>query len=77
MKLTPFCVSTTPGLLHDVFQYVSVHTIPIEICYGMLSDALTLIFWFFAGGMCPHHSPARISSDLNPCLLLIYGYIIR
>ncbi len=26
------------GLLHDVFQYVSAHPIPIEICYGMLSD---------------------------------------
>ena len=25
------------GLLHDVFQYVSAHPIPIEICYGMLS----------------------------------------
>ena len=32
-----FCVSTTSGLLHDVFQYVSVHPIPIEICYGLLS----------------------------------------
>ncbi len=31
-----FCVSTTSGLLHDVFQYVSVHPIPIEICYGLL-----------------------------------------
>ncbi len=27
------------GLLHDVFQYVSVHPIPIENCYGLLSDA--------------------------------------
>ena len=27
------------GLLHDVFQTVSVHPVPIEICYGMLSDA--------------------------------------
>ena len=35
-----FCVSTTSGLLHDVFQYVSVHPIPIEICYGLLSNAL-------------------------------------
>ena len=77
MKLTLFCVSTNSGLLHDVFQDVSVHPVPIEICYGLLSDALTLLFCFFAGGMCPHHSPARISSDLNPCLLLIYGYIIR
>ena len=34
-----FCVSTTTsGLLHDVFQDVSVHPIPIEICYGLLSD---------------------------------------
>ena len=39
MKLTFFCVSTTPGLLHDVFQYVSVHPIPIEIFNGLLSDA--------------------------------------
>ena len=28
------------GLLHDVFQYVSVHPIPIDFCYGLLSDAL-------------------------------------
>ncbi len=27
------------GLLHDVFQYVSADPIPIEICYGMLSNA--------------------------------------
>ncbi len=27
------------GLLHDVFQRVSVHPIPIEICYGLLSNA--------------------------------------
>ena len=39
MKLTLFCVSTASGLLHDVFQRVSVHPIPIEICYGMLSNA--------------------------------------
>jgi hypothetical protein len=39
MKLTLFCVSTASGLLHDVFQNVSAHPIPIEICYGMLSDA--------------------------------------
>ena len=39
MKLTYFCVSTTSGLLHDVFQSVSVHPIPIEMCYGLLSDA--------------------------------------
>ena len=38
MKLTLFCVSTTPGLLHDVFQRVSVHPIPIDFCYGLLSD---------------------------------------
>jgi hypothetical protein len=38
MKLTLFCVSTASGLVHDVFQYVSAHPIPIEICYGMLSD---------------------------------------
>ena len=37
-----FCVSTTSGLLHDVFQCVSVHPIPIEICYGLLSDAKLL-----------------------------------
>ena len=37
-----FCVSTTSGLLHDDFQYVSVHPIPIEICYGLLSDAKLL-----------------------------------
>ena len=24
------------GLLHDVFQFVSFHPIPIEICYGLL-----------------------------------------
>ena len=40
MKLTLFCVSTASGLLHDVFQYVSAHPIPIEICYGMLSPRL-------------------------------------
>ena len=28
MKLTLFCVSTTAGLLHDVFQLVSVHPHP-------------------------------------------------
>ncbi len=28
------------GLLHDVFQWVSVHPIPIENCYGLLRDAL-------------------------------------
>ena len=38
-----FCVSTTSGLLHDVFQYVSVHPIPIEICYGLLRYALTFL----------------------------------
>ena len=27
------------GLLHDVFQRVSAHPIPIEICYGMLRHA--------------------------------------
>ena len=36
-----FCVSTTSGLLHDVFQLVSVHPIPIEICYGLLSYTKT------------------------------------
>ena len=30
------------GLLHDVFQLVSAHPIPIEICYGMLSNAVLL-----------------------------------
>ena len=35
MKLTLFCVSTTAGLLHDVFQLVSVHPHPIEIGYGL------------------------------------------
>ena len=38
-----FCVSTTSGLLHDVFQFVSVHPIPIEICYGLLSYAKLLV----------------------------------
>ena len=38
MKLTLFCVSTNSGHLLDVFQYVSVHPVPIEICYGLLSD---------------------------------------
>ena len=42
-----FCVSTTSGLLHDVFQEVSVHPIPIEICYGLLRYALTFLL-----GMC-------------------------
>ncbi len=37
-----FCVSTTSGLLHDVFQFVSVHPIPIEICYGLLRYARKL-----------------------------------
>ena len=40
LKLTLFCVSTTSGLVHDVFQLVSVHPIPIESCYGLLRDAL-------------------------------------
>ena len=31
------------GLLHDVFQYVSAHPIPIEICYGMLSHACLFV----------------------------------
>ncbi len=39
MKLTLFCVSITSGLLHTFFQNVSVHPIPIQICYGLLSDA--------------------------------------
>jgi len=43
MKLTLFCVSTTSGLLHDVFQRVSVHPIPIEICYGLLSNACRFV----------------------------------
>ena len=42
MKLTLFCVSTNSGLLLDVFQRVSVHPVPIEICYGLLSDAVLL-----------------------------------
>ena len=39
-----FCVSTTSGLLHDVFQTVSVHPHPhsnllrIAQCYGLLRD---------------------------------------
>ena len=82
MQLTLFGVtllgpSLLCGLLHDVFQFVSIHPIPIEMCYGLLRYALTLLLCGVADGMCPHHSPARISSDLNPCLLLIYGYIIR
>ncbi len=36
-----FLVPSLPcGLLHDVFQYVSVHPIPIDFCYGLLSDVL-------------------------------------
>jgi hypothetical protein len=35
------------GLLHDVFQRVSAHPIPIEICYGMLSDARVLTHFLF------------------------------
>ena len=79
MKLTLFCVSTTSGLLHDVFQNVSVHPIPIEFCYGLLSDALTLLFWFLAGGMCPHHSSCsnflRLDS-FSPAHLWIYYSLI-
>jgi hypothetical protein len=45
MKLTLFRVSTTSGLLHDVFQYVSVHPIPIEMCYGLLSEACLFLTW--------------------------------
>jgi hypothetical protein len=48
-----FCVSTTSGLLHDVFQNVSVHPIPIEICYGLLRYALTFLL-----GMCRY--PMRL-----------------
>jgi hypothetical protein len=40
MKLTFFVsLPLLAGLLHDVFQYVSVHPIPIEICYGLLTYA--------------------------------------
>ena len=42
-----FCVSTTSGLLHDVFQDVSVHPIPIEICYGLLRHAKKLTRYSF------------------------------
>ena len=50
MKLTFFCVSTASGLLHDVFQRVSAHPIPIEICYGMLRYALTRLLCVFGRG---------------------------
>ena len=42
-----FCVSTTSGLLHNVFQYVSVHPIPIEICYGLLRYTKRVDDFFF------------------------------
>ncbi len=55
MKLTLLVSSQLCGLLHDVFQFVSAHPIPIEICYGMLSDAkdvntfsLSFFFSFFS-----------------------------
>ena len=38
-------LSVLCGLLHDVFQIVSVHTIPIEICYGMLRHACLFVTW--------------------------------
>ena len=57
MKLTLFCVATTPGLLHDVFQDVSVHPHPIEIGYGLLSDAKdTNTFSLF---VCVHMTTGR------------------
>ena len=66
-----FCVSTTSGLLHDVFQYVSVHPIPIEICYGLLSYTKTpnclcvvlilYLVWMCAAGAssCPPYKCLR------------------
>ena len=76
MKLTLFCVSTTPGLLHDVFQEVSVHPIPIEICYGLLRYALTLLFcgfgrWYVSSSLFLLEFP----ETLTPFLLLIYLWI--
>jgi hypothetical protein len=35
--------STTSGLVRDIFQLVSVHPIPIEICYGLLSHACLFV----------------------------------
>ena len=37
--VTPLVPSLLGGLLHDVFQRVSVDPVPIEICYGLLSEA--------------------------------------
>ena len=61
MKLTLFCVSTNSGLLHDVFQDVSVHPVPIEICYGLLSDVKDTNT--FSLCVCVHMKPAGPTSS--------------
>ena len=50
--------------------------IPIEICYGLLRDALTLLLCVLAGGMVPHHTCCSNSSDCTPFLLLMCRYTI-
>ncbi len=72
-KLTLFGVSTTSGLLPDVFQWVSVHPIPIEICYGLLRYALTRLSYGFWQVVCALIiSPCSDCSDFTPFLLLIH-----
>ena len=67
------------GLLHDVFQYVSVHPIPIDFCYGLLRYALTLLFCFF----CRWYVSSSLScsnflrfESLSPAHLWIYYSLI-
>ena len=65
-----FCVSTTSGLLHDVFQYVSVHPIPIEICYGLLRYTKRcddfFFFWHVFGLTGRRHMTSSLSLRLDP-----------
>jgi len=71
-----FCVSTTSGLLHDVFQYVSVQPIPIEICYGLLRYALTFLL-----GMCRYSmrlwtvTVGKLSVDIHLACTCICVYV--
>ena len=62
-----FCVSTTSGLLHDVFQTVSVHPIPIEICYGLLRYTKRCDDFFFGDfGHVLGLTGRRLSLRLDP-----------
>ncbi len=45
MKLTLLVSSQLRGLLHDVFQLVSVHPHPHWNCNGLVSDACLVVTW--------------------------------